>query len=76
MLIQIREYIKENRKVSLSDISIHFDIQPDAVEKILEKWIVKGVIEKQDLFSCTGLCSGCSGGCKKDEMIFYIWKEK
>ncbi len=38
ILSDIRKYLSENRIASLKDLSVHFDIEPDAMQGMLQEW--------------------------------------
>ncbi len=38
ILSDIRRYLSENKTVTLKDLSVHFDIEPDAVQGMLQEW--------------------------------------
>lgn len=37
ILSDIRRYLSENKTVTLKDLSVHFDIEPDAVQGVLQE---------------------------------------
>ena len=62
ILTDIRKYLSERNVVSLQDLSLHFKIDPDAMQGMLEHWVdfISGVNKKRLLNP------GMDG--------FYIWK--
>lgn len=69
MISSIKAYVAERKIVSLSDLSVHFDVDEAALEKIMELLIAKGLVTRKD---CTGKCSECSSTCGQTaKMIFY-----
>ncbi|MEA2011687.1 MAG: FeoC-like transcriptional regulator [Verrucomicrobiota bacterium] len=74
MLREIKDYIKEHKKVTLADISIHFDLQSSALEGILQKIESKGNIKIVKAQVCSG-CIGCSCGKKADNTDI-LWVSK
>lgn len=38
ILLDIRRYLSENRIVTLKDLSVLFDIKPDAMQGMLQEW--------------------------------------
>ncbi len=70
MIREIKNYIKERSKVSLSDLKIHFKIDESALIPILKTLEKKQniIIEKK---SCGAGCASCE--CKSDAInIFYV----
>ncbi len=70
ILADIKKYLSQRGSVSLSDISVHFDTDPEAMRGMLEQWIRKGRINKRILgASCGSSCNKCD--TKDTEM--YQW---
>lgn len=69
---QIREYLKLRGQVSLTDLSSHFDADPDAVRAMMDIWIRKGKVEESETASCSKGC--CS--CNPEPLTIYAWKDK
>ncbi len=59
ILSDLRDYIKQQHRVALSDLIIHFDMDADALRGMLDKWINKGKIRKLPLASSCGSCCQC-----------------
>ncbi len=70
VLSEIKVYLRKNRRVMLADIATHFDLEPDALRGMLQKWVSKGKVRK--LAADTGCSTGC---CKCDPatLEFYEW---
>lgn len=71
ILAELRDYLKSNRRAALIDMAHRFDIAPDALRGMLEKWVAKGRVEKLPQGS------GCSGACCKCDPAsteIYEWK--
>lgn len=69
-LIELKEYIQTNTKVSLKDICLHFDKTPAEITPMLDKWIKKGRIIEEDISIIK--CAGCTS-CDRSQNIFYSW---
>ena len=70
ILSDLKNYVKTRRQVSLKDAALHFDVEPDVIEGMLEFWIGKGKISKQsNELVCGG---GCSCSYKEDQAL-YVW---
>jgi hypothetical protein len=70
ILNDVKNYIKDRGQVSLQDISLHFDVEPEALQGMLEFWVNKGRIRKQIQTACgSGACN-----CEfKNEQMMYLW---
>jgi putative ferrous iron transport protein C len=72
ILSDIKRYLQERKQATLSDLAIHFDIEPEAMRGMLEHWIHKGKVSKSALgASCKKGCASCS--CDTD-MESYLWR--
>ena len=70
ILSDLKKYVKARRQVSLKDAALHFDVEPNVIEGMLEFWISKGKISKQPNETVCG--GGCSCSFKDDEEL-YAW---
>lgn len=76
LLLNVRAYVQERRSVSLTDIANKFETSPEALRGMLEHWIRKGVIRRQDFGDNCGGCkpSGGCGTCSASAVFeFYDW---
>lgn len=73
MLLDIKRYLMERQRVSLQDLALHFDANPDAMRGMLEAWIKKGKVRKCDAVACGGCSSKCSAARQEEA---YEWSEK
>lgn len=70
ILQEIKEYVKKRRQVSLQDLAIHFDKEPDTIRGILDFWVRKGRVKLQTQApSCSGSCH-CSASQSQE---IYQW---
>ena len=73
ILSNIKEYFSEHPAASLSDLSIRFNVEPEAMRGMLDHWIRKGKLRKVDhSYSCSKCCSDC----KSDHIEIYEWTGK
>lgn len=64
MLMEIRAYLEQAGSASILDLSNRFRIAPDALRGMLDHWIRKDAIVRQDFSpSCSGCGVGHCGGC-------------
>jgi hypothetical protein len=70
ILSEIKDYFSKHRSASLSDLSIRFNIAPDAMRGMLDQWIKKGRVRKLD-HACS--CSNCCINCKSEQLEIYEW---
>jgi len=71
ILSEIRDFFKWQSVVSLSDLSLHFAVEPDAMRGMLDQWIRKGKVQKLDQEE---KCSNCCG-CNLEHPEIYTWTE-
>ncbi len=68
ILTDIQGYLQKCGKISLAELSLHFQMDTDAIRPLLKRLINKGRIRLMKGEKC-GSCSHCSS-----EMIeFYEW---
>ncbi len=72
ILSELRDYLRHNRRALLVDMSNRFDMEPDALRGMLQKWVNKGKVRK---LSGDSACS--TGCCKCDPatLELYEWVE-
>ena len=68
ILTHIKRFIKQEKIVSLQQISRHFDITPLAIEPMINFWIRKGLV-RQCQQGCKTTCFGCSKQVKYYQYI-------
>ena len=71
MLSEIKQYLVKHKRVTLGDLALYFDVEPEAMRGMLELWIRKGRLAKSDLQSCCN--KSCSKGCDDSAMTIYEW---
>jgi hypothetical protein len=69
MLRDIQTYIADRGMVSLSDLSLHFHADSEALQPMLSKLIRKGRIRKVPM---PEQCSGCTC-CTQESLELYEW---
>jgi len=71
ILSDIKKYLLTNRQITLGELCIHFDTEPDPMRGMLEHWIRKGKVKKHSVEeSCS---SGCLNCCNSGAMEIYEW---
>ncbi len=68
LLVKLRDYIAQQRVCSLADLSQHFHSDPDALRGMLQHWLRKGLIAREQ--------SGCQKGCVScapEQLETYRW---
>lgn len=70
LLKELRDYLKEQKVVSLQDAAVHFSMQESALLGLLKIFEKKGEIRQINLesFSCSGECGKNCTHC--DQKIF------
>ncbi len=70
ILSDIKKYIQQRGQVSLEDIALHFDTEPDAIREMLKIWIRKGkIIQQKTAASCGSSCNQCDSASTE----IYTW---
>lgn len=71
ILSELRDYLKEQRRVALIDLVNHFGVDAEALRGMLGKWISKGNLRKLP----SGTTCGSSTCCKCDpaSIELYEW---
>ena len=72
LITEIKQLINERNSMSLRELSIHFKMEPEAIEPAMELLVKKGTIQIVDLkcSSCKSSCSGCSEANRPDMLIY------
>lgn len=70
ILSDVKNYVKTRQQASLSDISLHFDVDTEVARGLLEFWINKGRIKKYGNELVCGSACSCS---QKDSSELYEW---
>ena len=70
ILTEIKKYLIENRVASLTNLSVRFNVDPDAMRGMLNQWIKKGRLRQ---LTAGVRCSNCCGECDSDCMEIYEW---
>ncbi|MGM3161856.1 FeoC-like transcriptional regulator [Dickeya undicola] len=70
-LLELRDFVRERKKVSLQDISTTFKTDPGVVEGMLAVWVQKGKIRFHS-GEAAPKCGSCCG-CDKSLGQYYEW---
>ncbi len=72
ILSELRDYLKQQQRVTLHDLVLHFNCDAEALRGMLRKWISKGKVNKLTPSASCG--TGC---CKCDPTLteLYEWIE-
>ena len=71
ILSEVRNFMQHHGQVSLSDIALHFDVEPDAARGMLDIWIKKGKVQcRSATSSCGTSCSQCDTAATE----IYVWE--
>ena len=71
ILSEIRSFMQQHGQVSLSDIALHFDVEPDAARGMLDIWIKKGKVQRR---SATSSCGTSCSQCDTAATEIYVWE--
>lgn len=70
ILAKIKHYLSSQHSVTLNDLSIHFDTDPEALRDMLQLWVKKGKIK---IIQTEGRCVGKCGKCTCASIETYQW---
>lgn len=70
ILKDIKEYVQSRQQVSLTEIAVHFDADPEALKGMLDFWIRKGKIKH---YSSDNVCGGSCSCSQKADRDVYEW---
>ena len=71
ILSEIKQYFRQQQCLTLQDLALRFDTQPEAMRGMLEHWIRKGKLRREIVKNgCT--CSGCPE-CHSAGLEIYEW---
>ncbi|PWC12121.1 FeoC-like transcriptional regulator [Brenneria corticis] len=73
-LIELRDYVRQQKRASLQDISRAFHADPGVIEGMLAVWVQKGKIRlhQAEVGEACGSC--CS--CDKSQGQYYEWADR
>lgn len=69
ILSDLRNFMQENRRVTLNDLVLHFQVDANALRGMLNKWINKGKVKHSPAGSNCG--TSC---CKCDPLLTEIYE--
>jgi putative ferrous iron transport protein C len=72
MLQEIKNYLQQRGQASLTEIALHLDADPAAVEGMLQHWIRKGMVQQTTL---TASCGSSCNQCGSEQRALYVWGE-
>lgn len=70
ILADIRQYMRERRQATLTDIALHFHSSPEAVRGMLDYWVRKGLLSRQRM---TASCNVSCTRCAEADTEIYSW---
>ena len=70
ILADIRSYLEQRGQASLADIALYVDADPDAVRGMLDVWIRKGKVQRQQ---ATASCGTSCSSCDSSSTEIYLW---
>ena len=73
MIREIRDYIKERKRVSMQDLSIHFKMDKSALEAIISRLEKNGNVSVEQDEKCVGCADSCVFAGKP--MVIILWKD-
>lgn len=71
ILSEVRDYLRRHGEVSLRDLALHFDTDPEALRGMLEHWMRKGKVSRRGVRAACGN-GGCTQ-CDPASVEIYAW---
>ena len=69
LLTDVKDYLAGRGQVSLSDLAMHFSMEPEAMRGVIDTWIAKGRARRvSDRLPC-----GTCGKCESATTDIYEW---
>jgi len=72
ILSELRDYLKQQHRLTLLEMANHFDMEADALRGMLAKWVAKGKVKRIDA------SAGCGSTCTKCDPAMteiYEWQD-
>ncbi len=73
MIRDIQDILQERRRMTLLELAIHFDVEPETLQPILDKLLAKGRVRKILAEQRKG-CAGCDSQCDAGEWARTIYE--
>jgi len=70
ILTEVKNYVRERGQVSLGEVALHFDVDPDTARGWLDFWQRKGRLRRLDADAVCGSSCSCS---QKPGQTLYQW---
>lgn len=75
ILLEIKEYVQKQKRVSLQDVATKFDLTADTARQMLSHWERKGKIIREGGSCCGCSCRQSENGCSSPCGTVYLWKD-
>lgn len=73
MLRDIQELLEDRRRMSLLEIAIHFDLEPETLEPMMDQLLERGRVRRVPAKPHRG-CSGCPSACPAGELAGTVYE--
>lgn len=72
----VKAYLKQHRRSSLSEMAIHFGVSDDTMRTLLDPWLIKNKVQRVEAgAACRGSCAKASC-CGAVVTPVYEWCER
>ncbi len=72
MLSQAKQLLRDRGRLSLRELSVHFQMTPDALQPMMALLLAKGQVREVRAAGCGDSCGGCSCASQADLIIYEI----
>lgn len=72
-LIDLKNYLRQQQQVTLTDLVNHFNTEPDVMRTMLNHWQNKGKVVQ--VHHHNGCGKGCNGCCQQT-IELYCWQDE
>jgi DNA-binding IclR family transcriptional regulator len=72
-LIDLKNYLRQQRQASLTELARHFRLEPDTVRAMLGHWQRKGKVVEVPSGACGKACLGCHSA---PGVEIYRWRDE
>ena len=73
MILRIKKLLSKRKRMTLGEIAIHFDVDPKALEPMMQKLVDSGIVRKYKPAEAK-ICGGCKICPEKCEVTMIVYE--